>query len=104
MQHRALMIIPAAYFRAANTDAAAYSGNPEDARTFRAGLSPLGKEPPTHYWCSLVCSSKTWQALTTVYSKKYPLAHIEDWAENDDGRPKALLTELGLSPLLGGPL
>ena len=103
-RRHALLVIPLAYKDEANSDAAAFSGREEDLRTFEAGkLSATGLAPATHYWCGLSCSEETWQALTTTYASRYPLAHIEEYDLGaDPGRPDAVLAGMGLKRIVAG--
>lgn len=96
MNHRVLLVIPAADRAAANTAAATYFDPAGGAATFSVGLSPDGSEPATHYWASAQFTDATYALLQQV-KPAFPAAELIDYdLALEPSWPEEVLSVLGL--------
>lgn len=96
-----LVIIRAEDRGRANVDALQWDPVGGD-RSFTAGLSPTGIEPPTHYWANPVTADATHDAIAAFAAASYPNCRVVRWNdETEPGRPDAVLAELGLQRIRG---
>jgi hypothetical protein len=94
---RVILIIPAADVTRANGDAKSQFDARGGERTFTTGLSPTGKEPPTHFVCSGLLPEDDYSGVKQMLAT-YPGAQLVDWEDSSDwSKGEQTLAGLGLT-------
>jgi hypothetical protein len=99
---RFLILVPVAQRAAANALAKAQLDTRGGEKTFAVGLSPTGRAPATHNWCSTLLKPEGAGRLQAAKADLAATVLAYD-ADKDPSFPRRTVEGLGLQPLVWYP-